>query len=125
MPRDEQVGEPFEGRAGESLEGRAPSWWRRPRIPSPKSWLPRRSQEGATQAGQAESDDAAFEPYDFFPADPFSADPFPNGLWPDEATRGARWAALKEASDTSRDTDPDDGAGESGGAASEERPDPS
>ncbi|WSD96563.1 DUF6350 family protein [Streptomyces sp. NBC_01474] len=125
VPRDEQVGEPFEGRAGESLEGRAPSWWRRPRIPSPKSWLPRRSQEGATQAGQAESDDAAFEPYDFFPADPFSADPFPNGLWPDEATREARWAALKEASDTSRDTDPDDGAGESGGAAPEERPDPS
>lgn len=133
VPRDERVGEPLEGRVGESLEGRAgesfeeraPSWWRRPRIPSPKSWLPRRSREGATRAGQAESDDAAFEPYDFFPADPFSTDPFPGGPWPDEATREARWAALKEASDTSRDTDPDDSAGENGGAAREERSDPS
>lgn len=133
VPRDERVGEPlegrtgesFEGRAGESFEERAPSWWRRPRLPSPKSWLPRRSREGATRAGQAESDDAAFEPYDFFPADPFSADPFPGGPWPDEATREARWAALKEASDTSRDTDPDDSAGENGGAAREARSDPS
>jgi hypothetical protein len=125
VPRDERVGEPLEGLAGEPLEERAPSWWRRPRIPSPKSWLPRRSREGAKRAGQAKSDDAAFEPYDFFPVDPFSTDPFPDGPWPVEATREARWAALKEASDTSRDTDPDEGAGHSGGAAPEEPRDPS
>ncbi len=125
VPRDERVVEPRDERAGKSLEERAPSWWRRPRIPSPKSWLPRRSREGATQAVRAKSDDAAFEPYDFFPADPFSAAPFPDGLWPDEATREARWAALKDASDTSRDTDPDEGAGERGGAAPEGPRDPS
>ncbi|MER5955967.1 DUF6350 family protein [Streptomyces sp. NPDC001893] len=124
-PLEERAGEPLEERAGEPLEERAPSWWRRPRIPSPKSWLPRRSGEGATRAGKAESADAAFEPYDFFPADPFTADPFtadpfPGGPWPVEATREARWAALKEASDTSRDTGPDEGAGGSGGAAPEE-----
>ncbi|WP_329581681.1 cell division protein PerM [Streptomyces sp. NBC_01361] len=147
VPRDERVGETGGERAGESaeeraeeraeewaeesLEERAPSWWRRPRIPSPRNWLPRRRREGAAQAGRTPSGDAAFEPYDFFPADPFSADPFsvdpfPDGpvrvgdAWPGEATREARWAALKEASDMSRDTEPEAGANRAPGAAPEE-----
>ncbi|MEU6377680.1 DUF6350 family protein [Streptomyces sp. NPDC046909] len=38
-------------------------------------------------------DDLAFEPYDFLPADPH-----PQAPWHDDASREARWAALKEAS---------------------------
>ncbi|MGX1672214.1 cell division protein PerM [Streptomyces sp. NPDC055400] len=133
VPRDERVGGTSGGRAGKSAaeraEERAPSRWRRPRIPSPRNWLPRRRREGAAQAGQAPSGGAAFEPYDFFPVDPFSVDPFsvdpfPGGpvrvgdAWPGEATRQARWAALKEASDASRDTEPEAGASGNPGAKS-------
>ncbi|MFF4251197.1 DUF6350 family protein [Streptomyces sp. NPDC001663] len=46
------------------------------------------------RAGQ---DDDTFEPYDFPPVEPF---PEPLSLWhDDDATREARWAALKKASD--------------------------
>ncbi|MEU8485419.1 DUF6350 family protein [Streptomyces sp. NPDC048641] len=118
VPRDERVAEPLETKVEEAPGERAPSWWRRPRIPSVRSWLPRRRPAEANRAGQAESDEAAFEPYDFFLADPFSAGPFPadlvpdgpvrqDGTWLGEATREARWATLKEASDTSRDMEPE------------------
>ncbi|MFG2522747.1 DUF6350 family protein [Streptomyces sp. NPDC048527] len=114
VPRDERVCEPLEARVEEAPEEQVPSWWRRPRIPSARSWLPRRRPVEANRAGQAEPYDAAFEPYDFFPADPFSAGPFPadpipdgpvrkDDIWPSEDTREARWATLKEASDTSGD----------------------
>ncbi|MFF1687572.1 MULTISPECIES: DUF6350 family protein [unclassified Streptomyces] len=118
VPHDERVAEPLETKVEEAPGERAPSWWRRPWIRSARSWLPRRRPAEANRAGQTESDEAAFEPYDFFLADPFSAGPFPADLVPDgpvrqddtwlgEATREARWATLKEASDTSRDMEPE------------------
>jgi hypothetical protein len=44
-------------------------------------------------------DDLTFEPYDFLPADPYSPPaPLTRSPWHDDASREARWAALKEAS---------------------------
>ncbi len=108
-PRVEPVG----GGDGASAEGRPAR--RRLRLPSVGSWFSRRKSSagsGATPEVGAGGmpyvpygQDAAFEPYDFLPVEP-RPEPVPPAPWHDDASREARWAALKEASTLRPDETP-------------------
>ncbi|WP_258314699.1 DUF6350 family protein [Streptomyces sp. Act143] len=70
---------------------------------SANRWFSRKSRpgrEGAVPSTtyELDADDAAFEPYDFLPADFHPAAPATQSPWHDDASREARWAALREAS---------------------------
>ncbi|WP_443063533.1 cell division protein PerM [Streptomyces sp. NBC_00663] len=82
--------------------------------PAPKAsrnrWFSRRARGGraavvGSSAYEVDADDGTFEPYDFLPVDPHQASPpgapVTQPPWhDDDASREARWAALREASDT-------------------------
>lgn len=113
-PRVEPVGSGDDGPADELHTRRR----LRLRLPSVGGWFSRR--KGSADSGVApEADvtgmpyvpydqDAAFEPYDFLPAGsrPEPVSPAP---WHDDASREARWAALKEASTPRSDEAPGEG----------------
>ncbi|NUP03428.1 MAG: hypothetical protein HOW59_36445 [Nonomuraea sp.] len=82
-----------------------------PETPAPEPtrtrWFSRSARAGRSDATagsgyELDADDGSFEPYDFLPADPHRPAPGRDqSPWhDDDASREARWAALREASDT-------------------------